>query len=1069
MKESERNVQMGSEERSVYLDDRLPMEAPAKEFVPGPYYKNIEEVIPELGEAGHDETDLGGNAEGQGRPPGGVDRRDFMRLFSISSLAASAGCVRRPIETVVPYVDQPIDQVPGEAIYYATVEDSGSGCGILVKVREGRPVKIKGNPKHPLSQGGSTALVESSLQSLYHPDRRQHPQMRWGKNNINQVDWEEIFLSLGQACASTTKIGILTRGSTGHRATFFKKVLNRLGAPEENLYTFESQTLYASMAKAYELAFGFSGMPRTSLRDTRLIVGIGAEFLDIGVSPVYEQKGWSHGHTYRNGHMGELIQFESRLTLTGSKATTRHVISPGDELGVTLLLVEALLRHPSSRGAKEEKKLIREVIEAQGPLLKQTLDSLGVEKGIFQELAEKLLNGKDLNRSVVLVGQSGSNDERGTLVQLAGIMANVLIGSYEGNSKSTLNIKKGWLNSPVNPGDVARFLRDGADLDVLFVIDCNPAFTLPETSGIKEVLKSVDHVVSIQPMPCETDRYAHYILPGHHFLESWGDEESVAGFWSTRQPVVRPLTQSRQAEDILLWTLAKAGKPLPYREYRDFLREQWRSIYQLAGVTVDFDTFFSAVLRRGFVGKLQSQAKPTLKSILSHFKNIPPLNQGLRLVAHLDNRLRDGEGADRPVLQEVGDGLTTIAWDTWVGISPVTAKKLGLKYNDVVKVSTSVGSVEGAVFPFPGLHEDTIAIPRGNGRESGLSRVSEGVGFDPQRILSKAFDGLSGHPVTSGQSVTIEKTGRKYRLAAMQKHNDIANRSDIIKVVDEVTARENQGKKKDLDTAPDIYPKLEQGDHRWGMAIDLNRCSGCSACMVSCSLENNIPQVGREQVLLGREMHWIRTDRYFSGPVENPTVTFQPVMCQHCNHAPCEAVCPVYATSHDPEGMNLQTYNRCVGTRYCANACPYKVRRFNWWTHKWNVMGDRPMDRNPRALNPDVTVRTRGIMEKCSFCYQRIRDVKHAAKEDGRKIKDGEIKTACEEACPTNAIVFGDLSDKRSGVSQSRTDHRAYLMLGGDPEHQHFGIKTFPNVSYLAKVEKAKAGEKKDSNKKEHG
>ena len=290
------------------------------------------------------------------------------------------------------------------------------------------------------------------------------------------------------------------------------------------------------------------------------------------------------------------------------------------------------------------------------------------------------------------------------------------------------------------------------------------------------------------------------------------------------------------------------------------------------------------------------------------------------------------------------------------------------------------------------------------------------------------------------------------RLAAQQKQNDIANRTDIVKTVTVAHAATKEQTQKNLDDVPDIYPKLPEMDYRWGMSIDLSKCTGCTACTVACATENNVAQVGREQVLKGREMHWIKIDRYFAGPVENPEVTFQPMLCQHCNHAPCEAVCPVFATAHDLEGMNMMTYNRCVGTRYCANACPYKVRRFNWFTYKWNAIGDRLVDRNPRALNPDVTVRTRGVMEKCSFCVQRGRDAKHVAKERGGKVVDGEIKTACQQVCPANAIVFGNLNDVRSRVAGERRDFRAYLALGGDPEHRHFGLKTLPNVNYLAKV-----------------
>jgi molybdopterin-containing oxidoreductase family iron-sulfur binding subunit len=352
----------------------------------------------------------------------------------------------------------------------------------------------------------------------------------------------------------------------------------------------------------------------------------------------------------------------------------------------------------------------------------------------------------------------------------------------------------------------------------------------------------------------------------------------------------------------------------------------------------------------------------------------------------------------------------------------------------------------------PGLHHEAVVLHRGNGRGKGVNKVTDGYGVNPSPLFAKKLESASQQPITSAVSVKLSATGKVYRLAAIQKHNDIANRTDIVKKMTVADATARMGKAVNLDDAPDLYPKLKQADYRWGMAIDLTACTGCGACTTACSLENNVPQVGRQQILLGREMFWIRIDRYFAGPVDNPEVSFQPMLCQHCNHAPCEAVCPVYATTHDFEGMNAQTYNRCVGTRYCANACPYKIRRFNWFTHKWNVVGDREQDRSLRALNPDVTIRTRGVMEKCTFCVQRIRDGKHRAKERGDLARDGEIKSACQQVCPANAIVFGNLKDERSMVSRLRTDGRAYLALNGDPEHKHYGIKTWPNVSYLAEV-----------------
>jgi len=1005
-------------------------------------YVSAEELIPELNELTPEEE----SPEDVG--PLSVHRRDFMRIFGLSAVAAgAASCVRRPVEKAIPYVHQPIDEAPGIAVHYAsTCAACPSACGTMVKTREGRPVKIEGNSEHPVNQGGLCAAGQAEMQGLYHPERFEEPQTRVAGGNFQNTTWESMMPQIVEKVRAGKKVGIFTRGATGNRHKFFEEVLGRLGSSNAQLYTWESNSLFATMAEAHRLAFGNADLPRIEFSKAHLIVGIGSDFQVNGLSPIFYSKGFADGRSVRSGKRNKFVAFESHLTITGSTADLRHVIPPAYETITALLLTKALYENPNSKGSAQERSAIATVLKNRETFLTDAYKEVGVSREVFDALAVELLD----QASVIVSGSGASFDENATLLQLATIMANTLSGAY-GN---TLLFHEGWARSPARNGDLERFVKEAPELDVLFIIDADPIFTVPDSWKLADVLSKIPTVISMQYFPTESDKFAHFIVPVHHSMESWGDESSIAGFWSIRQPVVRPIKATSQAEDVLLWILASVDKHLPYKDYRAYLKKQWESVYKLMAPSVSYDTFFKAVIRRGFIGKLETRPVAfIMNSAAEPFNKMKePPKTGFVLGATLDHRLLDGRSAHLPVLQEIGDALTTIAWDTWIAMNPNTMKEMGLQRNSLVKVTGAGGVLEVAAYPLPGLHPRAVVIPRGNGHEDSRSTISYKNGVNPLKIFAKASDPFSAQPVTSGMSVEVQKTNNSYRLAAMQKALDLDHRTDIVKTVSLEDALKKKKLQKLLDDVPDLFPKLEDNAHRWGMSIDLDRCNGCGACMAACTVENNVPQTGRQQVLMHREMHWIRLDRYFHGDLDNPRVSIQPVMCQHCNHAPCEGVCPVFATSHDPEGLNAMTYNRCVGTRYCANACPYKVRRFNWWTHKWGEMGERPQDRNPRPTNPDVTVRTRGVMEKCSLCVQRIRDVKHRAKEQNRAVQDGEFITACAQTCPSNAIVSGNLKDAASQVSRLRQDGRAYLMLGGAPEHEHYGLKTLPNVSYLSEV-----------------
>jgi len=1045
------NLESGKQGTEVEMDERGPVvfgpvdepfERPAEKMVAGPLYMETEEVMPELAPlaSAKEQKDEARKALSLN-----LDRRDFLKLFSATAVAGSAACVRRPAEKAIPYVNQPVDFVPSVANNYATTcGECASGCGLVVKTKEGRPVKIEGNPEHPISQGGTCTMGQAALQGLYHPERRKSPLLKRA-NRADSISWDDTYEMLAKDFTGK-KVGILTNGSTGHRHQFYREWLKATGGAESRLYTYESNALYAAVAQAHSLAFGFEALPRVDLRQAKTIVGIGSDFLDVGVSPVFFAKNFSDARNIKAGSMARLVQFEAAMTMTGGRADERHVIAPNSELVTILLLMKALTDRADAKGSANAKAIAKKILAANSATLGGGHEAVGVDKAVFETLAADMIK----NQSVVFAGGSHSFDDQGTALQVAAIVVNELIGAYG----SALMLDRGWMVSPVKPGDLKRFAQEAAGLDALIIIDTNPAFTLPASFGFAEAVAKIPVVVSMQSQPMETDDLAKYVLPVNHSLESWGDEQPAAGFWSARQPTVLATTDSRQTEDVLLWIAAHMKRPMPYSDYRAYIRERWKAVAALVDAKGDFENFFSAVLRRGFVGRLATRGNDSLRDVTVAVKanNLPSAGT-LRLLAPLDVRLNDGRGANKPVLQEVGDAMTTITWDSWVAMNPETAKKMGLRRNDMLKVESEAGTVQAALYPLPGLHADAVIIHRGNGHAKHISKISGGNGVNPLALFANGTDSATGMPVTSGAMVKVATTGKIFQLAAMQKHNDLANRRDIVKKLSVAQAAEKMNNRHNLDEVPDLYPAMYNTvDYRWGLSVDLTKCTGCGACQVACAQENNIPQVGREQINLGREMHWIRLDRYFEGDTNNPQVSIQPMMCQQCSHAPCEAVCPVFATVHDPEGINSMTYNRCIGTRYCANACPYKVRRFNWWTHRWNMIGDRLQDRNLRALNPDVTVRTRGVMEKCNFCFQRIRDAKHVAKIQDRKVMDGEIRTACEQVCPSDAIVFGNLKDPNSRVAQLRADGRSYLALGGDPEMKEYGLKTLPNVSYVSQV-----------------
>jgi molybdopterin-containing oxidoreductase family iron-sulfur binding subunit len=581
----------------------------------------------------------------------------------------------------------------------------------------------------------------------------------------------------------------------------------------------------------------------------------------------------------------------------------------------------------------------------------------------------------------------------------------------------------------------------------MFFHGANPVFTLPEETGFRAALAKVPLVVSFSSYLDETAAEADLILPDHHPLESWGDYTPCEGVYGLMQPVMQPLYQTQAIGDTLLSIARKvdgqtAGR-FPWPGYYDYLRASWRNLQKQIAAGAPFDEFWKKALSQGVVWKEAETESVRLSEAVyqasfpkAHYEGDRESSFNLHLYPSISHF--DGRSANRPWLQELPDPMTKIVWDNWLEIHPETARRLGIAEGDVVKLGSPYGVIEIPAHLYEWLRPDVVAIPLGQGHTA-FGRYAGNQGVNPMALLPSQPEPVSGSPVFLSVKVQISRTARRHPLVSTagsdrQEGRGIAQAVGLSELV-----RVSGQEEKDDEHKAQMYPPHPHPEHRWGMAVDLNACIGCSACIVACDAENNVPVVGRERMAQGREMSWIRIERYFEVENEKPDTRFVPMLCQQCHSAPCEPVCPVKATYHNDEGLNAQVYNRCVGTRYCSNNCPYKVRRFNWFEYEWP-------DPLHLQLNPDVSVRSKGIMEKCTFCVQRIREVKDRAKDHGSAIQDGEIVPACVQTCPTQALVFGDLKDPNSKVSELAADPRRYHVL----EH----LNTQPAVTYLKKIKR---------------
>ncbi len=964
-----------------------------------------------------------------------VNRRDFLKIMGIGgATAAMVGCSAQPPETLIPYVVPPEEIIPGEATWYTTVcRECPAGCGMLVKTMEGRAIKVEGNPDHPVNRGRLCARGQASVQGLYNPDRIKRPMWKGTDGTWHPIAWEEgeklLAAQLAGLKGQGERIACVTPLLTGSLDQLIETWLKTLGGGRRLRYEAVS---HESLQQANRATFGSANIPYHDLEQAELILAFGADFLETWLSPVEHARQFASMRTYREGRMGRFAYIGPRLSLTAANADEWISIRPGTESFVALGMIQATIAEglTISLPANEEAAL-RELVASFSP--REVAEHAGISVDKIRALAHAFARA---HPSVAIADGKTSN---GTETCVAVNLLNYVVGNIGRTIHFGPAAAIGQASTYAEMRQLLQAMEAG-EISLLLLAGVNPVFTLPEGDRFRKALERIPFVVSFASFPDETVNAAHLVLPDQTFLEGWGDYEPREGVRGLQQPAMRPLYDTRAIGDVLISVAKRIGlqKELPWDNFYGYLRDQWKDVHRKLRSSEEFETFWAGMLQHG--GLFQIVPSPPVRLNVEGLpRRFPPpafveKTDGLILIPYASPVFYDGRTANRPWLQELPDALTQVVWDSWLEIHPADAKALGVSPGEVLRLESSFGRVDMPAHVSDGVRPGTVAASIGQGHTA-YGRYAEGRGANPIPLLSPEPEATSGGFPWIATRVKITRTGRRHPLVSTMG-SDRPHDREIMQTIRLATLQSGRHPEKHPHLLQ-IYPEHPHPKHRWGMAIDLNACIGCGACVTACYAENNIPVVGKEQVGKGREMSWIRIQRVNEGTPDHPEHRFLPMLCQHCDNAPCEPVCPVYATYHNPEGLNVQVYNRCVGTRYCSNNCPYKVRRFNFFTAEW----PEPLH---LQLNPDVTVRSMGVMEKCTFCVQRIQAGKLSAKAEGRPVRDGEIVPACAQTCPTRAIIFGDLKDSDSEVARLSKNPRRYHVL----EH----LNTQPAITYLKKI-----------------
>ncbi len=923
-------------------------------------------------------------------------RRTFLKLMGASlALAGLSGCAGQPAQKILPYVRQPEELVPGLPLFYASAMPLGGyASGVLVESHEGRPTKIEGNPDHPASLGSSDVMAQASILGLYDPDRSQVV-TRFGtristwNTFLNDLQTEIDSQRATQGAGLRILTGLITSPTLASQLDALLKEF-----PQAKWQQYEPAGRHNVRAGA-RLAFGEDVETVYSLDKAEVILSLDANFLGEGPGHIRYARDFSSKRRVWNGQTAQnrLYVVESTPSITGAKADHRLPLRASQMELFARAVAQAL------------------GVEAGGPELVDQADWIAA---VVRDLQA------NRGTSLVIAG-----DQQPPVVHALAHAMNEALGNVGQTVKYT---------DPVaaKPEDESAVLRELVDdmnagrVELLVILDCNPAYETPADLQFAEAMFKVKTRIHLGLYEDETARLCQWHIPGLHYLEMWGDARAYDGTITIIQPLIEPLYDGKSAYELLAAMLGQTGG-----SNLELVQGYWQQQHQGG----DFAAFWRTTLHNGLIAETALPAKSV--SVKADFGNAPAVvdEQSLEIVFRPDPSLWDGRFANNGWLQELPKPLTKMTWDNVAMVSPATAVRLGLANEQVVELRYRERSVRAPVWIVPGHADNSVTIHLGFGR-SRVGRVGNGVGFNAYALRTSEAPWFD-------TGLEINPTGESYPLATTQQHFSMEGR-ELIRTASltEYQAHPDFAQLKHGEGEHiSLYPRYQYDGNAWGMSIDLTSCIGCNACTIACQAENNIPVVGKDQVSRGREMHWIRIDTYFEGEPDSPNLSthFQPVTCMHCEQAPCEVVCPVAATVHDAEGLNNMTYNRCVGTRYCSNNCPYKVRRFNFLQYS-NL--DVPVLK--LLQNPDVTVRSRGVMEKCSYCVQRINVARIQAKKEDRPIRDGEVVTACQAACPTQAIIFGNINDPESQVTKAKAIPLNYGILEE--------LNTLPRTTYLAEV-----------------